>query len=164
MIARRWNEKPRRSDQGSRGDKACRPRTVPKIRETSQLPVCAPGDHLTPCAGHGLAPCAGHGRLIPTPDLARQSLSMCAEQARFPVQRRRLWRLPSRRDGRRSSCRTKRRHTTSAIAAVEGVTGRPIAPRTSEEHWFRVVDETASAVFEFTVAHKEFAAGYRRAA
>lgn len=36
---------------------------------------------------------------------------------------------------------------TSAIAAVEGATGRPIAPRTSEGHWFRVVDETASAVF-----------------
>ncbi|RUU12959.1 hypothetical protein EOD23_05930 [Mesorhizobium sp. USDA-HM6] len=38
------------------------------------------------------------------------------------------------------------------IKAVERVTGTPISPRAFQEHWFRVVDEEARSVYEFSLA------------
>jgi hypothetical protein len=38
------------------------------------------------------------------------------------------------------------------IKAAERVAGAPISPRALQEHWFRVVDEEASSVFEFSLA------------
>ncbi|RJT31900.1 hypothetical protein D3227_28100 [Mesorhizobium waimense] len=37
-----------------------------------------------------------------------------------------------------------------ALAAVEGITGKAISPRTLQQHWFRVIDEGGSA-YEFCV-------------
>ena len=39
--------------------------------------------------------------------------------------------------------------------AVERVVGRSVSPRALQEHWFRVVDEEAAVVHEFSLANAE---------
>lgn len=41
------------------------------------------------------------------------------------------------------------------MKAVERVAGCPVSPRARQEHWFRVVDEEAAVVHEFSIADAE---------